>query len=388
MTTFIIIAVLVVLFFLIGIPKGNKKNEADANSTSAPTINLNLSTASNEEEKYHVPIKQVDDGWVINPGCPFELTIMDCDYETAQRIRELCDQGGYQADKELLSLFATKNIKIKEIEEYKKKYAPVYYQRIEELKFSSQEYKDAGLKDKEMMEEEFKVMAQDCIYELPEFDVYKLFIDIDLAKYHELIENYDFECIEEYFYNKPGSIVSIKGNPSRAIFDRMSEMQLAIRGYDIPLSEILNTQNLKVLNAIANNPQKEFKRKSQAVEYILGNEEAMASIEKYIAFRELYKTLPLPNEFEGLNKETFNKIIESIKLQVLLLQRTYNDSAFQWERTLQYGETRKELYKTCKVNCSNDKCKCAQDRMKRSYSMENPPQTPCHIGCSCWLDYE
>lgn len=388
MITFIIIAVLVAVFFLIGIPKGKKGNDTKEPTNSTSTINLNLSTVPNEEEKYHEPIKQIDNGWVINPGCPFELTIMDCDYETAQRIRELCDQGGYQADKELLSLFATKNIKIKEIEEYKKKYTPFYYQRIEELKSSSQEYKDAGLKDKEMIEEEFKVMAQDCIYELPEFDVYKLFIDIDVAKYHKLIENYDFECIEAYFYNKPGSIVSIKGNPSRAIFDRMSEMQLALRGYDIPLSEILDSQNLKVLNAIANNPQKEFKRKIQAVEYILGNEEAVASIEKHIAFRELYKIMPLPNEFEGLNKETFHKIIESIKLQVLLLQRTYNDSAFQWERAHQFGEARKELYKTCKVSCSNDKCRCAQDRMKQTYSVEDSPKTPCHIGCSCWLDYE
>lgn len=66
-------------------------------------------------------LRQVPEGWVINSGMPFELTILDCTKELAQRIKELCEDGYYKAEKEMLVLFATHNIKVKEIEEYKQK---------------------------------------------------------------------------------------------------------------------------------------------------------------------------------------------------------------------------------------------------------------------------
>ncbi len=391
MTTFIIIAVLVVVFFLIGIPKGNKKNEADANSTSAPTINLNLSTASNEEEKYHEPIKQVDDGWVINPDTPFELTVLGCDLETASLVRDLCNKYDSQAEHELLSLLATNNIRIKEIEAYKKKYASLYFQRIEELKTTSVEYLNADPKDRAGLLDEFRVTAQDCLYELPDYDVYKLFIGEDITVDDDLLQRYGFDCVEAYlcYYSKIGSVVTIpKDAYYRPTFEKMVEKGMAIRGKDIPITEILNAQNLKTLNAIASNPDKEFKRKNQAVEYILGNNESIDQIGEYIAFRELFKLMPLPNEYDGIDLDSIYRIWECHRIEIQLLMRTYNDSIYQWKRFQKDGETRKQLYKSCKVNCLNDKCKCAQDRMKQTYSVEAPPKTPCHIGCSCWLNYE
>ena len=42
-------------------------------------------------------LRKVSEGWVINSGMPFELTILDCTKELAQRIKELCEDGYYKA---------------------------------------------------------------------------------------------------------------------------------------------------------------------------------------------------------------------------------------------------------------------------------------------------
>lgn len=85
-------------------------------------------------EKVVGGLRKVQEGWVINSGMPFELTILDCTKELAQRVKDLCEKGYYNAEKEMLELFATYNIKIKEIEEYKQKYHKVFFGRFEQLK--------------------------------------------------------------------------------------------------------------------------------------------------------------------------------------------------------------------------------------------------------------
>lgn len=391
MTTFIIIAVLVSIFFFIRYFQGKKKNESSKVPLSTPSIDITVTSVPDESQDYQEPIKQANGGWIINPGTPFELTVINCDLETASLVRDLCNKNDSQARHELLAMFATNNIRVKEIEAYKHKYAPVYYQRIEELKATSKEYNEADPKDRADMEEEFKITAQDCLYELPEYDMYKLFIDEDITIDDDLLQQYGFDCLEAYlsYYGKLGSVVTIsKDAYYRPAFEKMVEKGMAIRGKDIPITEVLNAQNLKTLNAIANNPAKEFKRKSQAIEYILGDNESASRIGELVAFRELFKLIPLPSEYDGLDLEAIFRVWECHRVEIQLLMRTYYDSVYQWRRFQEDGEARKRLYKTCKVICSNDGCKCAQDRMKQTYSVEKPPQTPCHIGCSCWLDFE
>lgn len=391
MTAFIIIAVLVSIFFFIRYFQGKKKIESSKESLSSPSIDITLTSIPDESQDYHEPIKQANGGWVINPGTPFELTVLDCNFETASLVRDLCNKNDSQASHELLALFATNNIRIKEIEAYKHKYAPVYFQRFEELRSASIEYQDADPKDRADMEEEFKITAQDCLYELPQYDVYKLFVDVDITIDDDLLQRYGFDCLEAYlsYYGKIGSVVTAsKDAYYRAAFEKMEGKGMAIRGKDIPVTEILNAQNLKTLNAIASNCEKEFKRKNQAIEYILGDNESISRIGKLVAFRELFKLIPLPNEYDGLDLEAIFRIWECHRVEIQLLMRTYNDSVYQWKRLKEEDGSRTRLYKTCKVSCTNDRCKCAQDRMKQTYSVENPPQTPCHIGCSCWLDFE
>lgn len=386
-----IIVLLIAILFLLGINKGKKKKDSKISSEPISNLNISVSTKSIEDETYNEPIKRVADGWIINPKCPFELTVMDSDFETASIIRRICNESGWKAEHELLALFATKNIRIKEIEAYKKKYAPIYFQRIEELKATSKDYLYAEQKDKSDMLEEFRVTAQDCLYELPYYDVYNLFIEDNVTIDDDLLQRYDFDCLEAYlkYYGKIGSVVTVnKDSFYRSAFEKMVEKGMAIRGKDIPTTEILSVQNLKTLNAIASNPDKEFKRKNQAVEYILNDEKAASRIGEYVSFRELFKLIPLPHEYDALDIDAILRVWESHRVEIELLMRTYKESVYQWKRYQEDSDIGKRIYKTCKVVCTNDRCQCAKDRMKRTYSVDDPPKTPCHVGCSCWLEYD
>ena len=332
-----IIVLLIVIFFLLGISMAKKKKE-NKEPKVAPTytskINISDSAEYIEDETYNEPIKQVTNGWIINPKCPFELTVMDCDFETASTIRKLCNESDWKAKHELLALFATKNIRIKEIDAYKKKYASLYFKRIEELKATSKEYLNAEQKDKSDMLEEFKITAQDCIYELPDYDVYNLFIEDNVTIDDDLLQRYGFDCLEAYlnYYGKIGSVVTVSKDAFyRPAFEKMVEKGIAIRGKDIPATEILFVQNLKTLNAIANNPDKEFKRKNQAIEYILNDEKAASRIGEYVSFRELFKLLPLPHEYDALDVDAILRVWESHKVEIELLIRTYKESVYNWK---------------------------------------------------------
>lgn len=386
-----IIVLLIAILFLLGINKGKKKKDPKISSETISNLNISVSTKSIEDETYNEPIKRVADGWIINPKCPFELTVMDCDFETASMIRRLCDEGGWQSEHELLAMFATLNIRIKEIEAYKKKYSLIYFQRIEKLKATSKEYLEADAKDKSDMLEEFKVSAQDCLYELPDYDVYKLFVEYNVTIDDDLLRLYGFDCMEAYLnhYGKIGSVITvIKDAYYRPAFEKMVEKGIAIRGKDIPITEILSAQNLKTLNAIASNPDKEFKRKNQAVEYILNNEKAASRIGEYISFRELFKLIPLPHEYDTLDIDAILRVWESHRVEIKLLMHTYKESVYNWMHNQEDLDIKKRVFKTCKVDCTNYRCQCGKDRMKRTYPVDAPPQTPCHIGCSCRLDYD
>lgn len=389
MTTFIIIAVLVALFFLFVITKGKKEEETKENSVSMPYVDVSVSTEPDENETYNEPIKQVSDGWVINPGCPFELTVIGCDSDIASQLRALCDQsthGGYYRVKDaLFKLFVENRIRIKEIEEYKNKYSSLYHKRLEELKEKSEEFIEAGPKDKESILEELKCQAQDCIYELPEFDVYKLFVEKDTEMYNELIQRYGGDCSYTYInhFGRIGSVIAVdKQNSRRTTFEKMTKNGMALQGKDIPISDILYSQSLKTLNAIANNQQKEYKRKNQAIEYILEHDEAVSRIEEFVAFRDLFKLNNLPYEYDGIDIESIKRIFDCVNEEILLLMRTYNDSLYMWEQLQDKGS-----YKKCKIFRGCDDCKCASDRQEKTYSTKNIPKIPCHIGCTCDIEF-
>lgn len=339
-------------------------------------------------EKVVGGLRKVQEGWVINSGMPFELTILDCTKELAQRVKDLCEKGYYNAEKEMLELFATYNIKIKEIEEYKQKYHKVFFGRFEQLKKESVEYQNADPQDRADMDEEFFQQAQDSLYELASYDAYKLFCSYDMAIDDEFLKEYGFDVLNAYFSyaNKVGKVTVIgKDNYCRSAFEKMSETGLALRGRNIPIEELLYSQTLKTLNKIADNPEREFKRKNQAIEYIISHPEKQDRLGEYISFRELFKLLPLPEKYANFDLNQVRMMWDCHREEVRILLLTYSHAQYSATDLQQDKECHDGEQYVYRVSVNNEHCRCAKDMEKQIFPKNKPPQIPCHVGCNCWL---
>jgi hypothetical protein len=352
----------------------------------------------NWNEKFP-PIKQNLSGyWILNPDAPFELTVMSTDKKIVQQIRDLLDNDeirDYRKEDMLIAIFAEYNIKIKEIEDYKDRYKGFYLLKIEEMKRNSYEWHTLGEKDREDLMFEFRKKAYRLIYENANcnFELMFEYEPMNVTIDDELIKEYGFECMKTYltYVDNLDKVREIPNDAySRPLFEKLVELGLAIRGNDLPKEEILSTLTLKELNAIADNPQKEYKRKKQAIEYILMFNNLEHIISNYVSLRSLFKLLPLPQKYSSLNLQDISKTWKYHAEEVKLLMNTYRTSFHSW-RTLKDRRTDNLIqgYRISRpFSEENDPCPCGKDRALRKYSKNNPPKTPCHIGCTCWLNKE
>jgi curved DNA-binding protein CbpA len=365
-------------------------------SAVAPIVQIQITNSSNQNEEKYPPIRQDNNGcWILNPGAPFELTLIGGDQKVAQEIRYLLDNDEIryhrQSDK-LITLFATYNLKIKEIEEYKDKYRQIYLTKIEELVKNSNEWEILGKKDKEDLLTDFRYEAAQTIYEradcnleiLFEWDIKNITID------DELIKEYGFDNIHTYSIYAADNLnkihVAPKDSYSRLKFEEFAEIGLATRGNELSKKEILSTLTLKTLNAIAANPDKEYKRKNQAIEYILYNDNDFEQkIGEFVSLRELFKLKPLPEKYSSLNLNDIIKIWDYYSEESGMLIRTYYQSFYSW-RDLKNTDF-VTGYTVSPFNKENP-CPCAERRASIKYPKNNPPKVPCHIGCNCYLHKE
>lgn len=332
--------------------------------------------------------------FVLNPGATFELTLLGADNFLGKQIQNiLLDEKTYDDKKkqQVVALFAEYNLKVKEVESYKKKYGKVYFDKLEELKNASQDWKSAGELDKEDLLSDFREIALKEIYEQANCDLTTLFekepndITVDDA----LIKEYGFDNIQTYLRfadNLDKVRVIPNDNYNRVRFEKLVELGLSTRGSSIPLEEILSTLTLKDLNEIASNPEKQFKRKNQAVEFILTIPHIEEKIGSKISLRELFKLKPLPEKFSSVNLQEVSDAWSYAYEVVGLLIDTYRNANYS-AQTLKD----KEYVKEYKVECwSNEEnmCPCAKELITKKYPKARPPKVPYHIGCNCQLRQE
>lgn len=399
MGTFLTILIIGFAVYLLvkGIEKSNVSSKPSsrrfANSFDIKLSKTDLSASDKifQQEKFE-PIKQDNNGfWILNPGAPFELTILTKDINIAHSIRDLIDDRNISGDK-LLTLFVENNIKIKEIEEYKIKYQPEYLKTIEELKIKSKEWQLAYEKDKEDLLIGFRKTALKKIYERANCNLQILF-EWDCTDYSldiDLIKAYGFENIEAYIqarrFNEFQKIMRISNDKQqRPIFENLVKLGLADNGITFPKEEILNILSLKDLNDIAKNSDKEYKRKNQAIEYIMNLDNLDERIGKHVSLRELFKLKPLPDKFGSVDIE---KIIEKWDYYyevISLLRMTFSDSYYIYKELKDYKDIKN-------INIvpqpREDMCPCAKDLQKKKFAKYNLPKVPCHVGCDCSLNIE
>jgi hypothetical protein len=350
------------------------------------------SDGSFENEEKFGPIKQLENNnWILNPGAPFELTVLNADKNTAQKIRSILDNEeipDYRKDDMLLGIFASHNLMIKEIEEYKKKYKEQYLTKIEELKNNSSEWEIIGEKDRADLLIEFRQIAIKGIYERANCDLVVLFEyePKDITIDDDIINEYGFENIQTYLHyadNLDKIRVIPNDNYSRPKFEKLAELGLANRGSELSKEEILSTLTLKELNIIANNPDKEYKRKNQVIEYIFTLDDIEQRIGKQVSLRELFKLNPLPEKYNSLDIHTISRTWNYHSQEVKLLMDTYRKSFYSWLnlKDIEYVKG----YRVEPLD-TEDPCPCAKERSTKTYSKNNPPKVPCHVGCNCFLN--
>jgi hypothetical protein len=397
MTTFILIAIIIIIALVVtailaGISKKKSKQAIPTNPTGINNLERSLTLPTSDI----TPIKSKQSAsketeFVINPGSPFELTLLGADNALGKQIQNIFlddKTGKKQKIQDLVALFAEYNLRVKEIEAYKEKYAKVYFDKLEELKNTSAEWQTAGELDRKELLEEFREVAIKGIYERANCNLATLFekepkdFSIDDA----LIQEYGFENIQTYlrFANNLEKVnVIAHDSQYRQGFEKLVELGLSIRGSAIPMEEILSTLTLKDLNEMANHPEKQFKRKNQAVEFILSIPKIEDKIGSKVSFRELFKLNPIPEKFGVVNLQEISSSWSYTYEIVQLFVDTYNQSSYT-----EFILKNNEYIDKYSVECWGDDeemCPYAKELINKKYPKSKPPRIPYHIGCDCTL---
>lgn len=328
--------------------------------------------------------------FVLNRGSAFELTLINCDGTLGEKIKSILDEEGWDGRRIdlLVAEFAEHNLKVKEIETYVEKYKPMYQDCVEEIKASSAEWADSGDLDREDMLDKIRRQAISNLYELANCDLITLFeaepkdVKID----DSLIKEYGYESIELYVRHA-GSIDKVLKVPSdntkRARFEQLVEQRLCIRGSDIGLSDLLMTLSLKELNELANYPKIIFRRKAQAVDYIVGLADATERLGSFISLRELFKLLPLPVQFGEIDLSEVSRTWEHIHVVVRLLVDTYRSSEMAGQDRFDWKFER-GYHIECR-RAHDEICPRSKTLFGKQYDKESRPNLPLHVGCNCIL---
>lgn len=394
---------LLVIFFIFLIIKSNKnkakktkisryKNLNQESEKPKFKIEVTTSSSTNGDFKYPSIKKNNCEDWTLNPNASFQLTLQNCNHNIAREVRSLLDDdeiyGNRKVDK-LVGLFTKHNIKVKEIEDYKSKYQPIYFSKINELKDSSDEWHNAYEADKVDLMVEFREKALESLYERPNVELIALFEKEpkDITIDDELIEEYGFENLQTYLrhFDKLEKIyIFPKDHYARPKFEELEKLNLAERGYSLPKEEILLTLTLKQLNAIASNPEKEFRRKHQAVEYILTKPNLEELIGNEISLREIFRLKPLPEKYSHINLEEIANVWNYTYVVVELLETTYSNT-YDFDRNKKEDSEYMKGYKI-EYHREDIHCQCCKEHSKKTYSINNLPHFPLHIGCDCFID--
>ena len=399
MGTFITLVIIAAIIALIA--RSYKKNKTPKNRikeqnpiTVEIKTSYSLGSSSYREEKFP-PIKQdANQDWVLNPNSPFIITLQNADKQIAEKVRAILDDDesyGYKKEKEIVGLFALHNLRIKEIESYKARYAKEYFAKIEELKKASKDWEISGIKDREDLLIDLRKEAINELYERANCDLEVLFEyePKDVTIDDELIKEYGFENIQTYlsYADKMDRVRVVSADAyARPMFEKLSESGLAKRGNEIPNDEVLLTLTLKELNTIANNPEKQYYRKKQAVEFILEQDNVEELIGKKISLRELFKLNPLPEKYDSINLYELSQNWRYHEEEVKLLTQTFRNSFYSWRELKEDKEYIKGY--TVKPSHNENACPKAIECSMKKYSKNSPPKVPFHIGCDCYLNKE
>lgn len=392
----LLIFILAVSVLSIWLVTKNKNKSKKIKKTSQPKVTIQVGFQGGDA--FHNPdtgevISKEDGGWLINPKSTFPLTIYGTNKQSAIELKELLDQAYsssvYDTSHKISQIIARTNLRCKEIDDYIRKFKPLYFQKIEQLKQESSEWPVLSDKDREDVIVSFRKIAIDSLDVRPYCNLEYLFEyePRDFTIDDSLIERYGYDLMQFYvsYADRLEKVFIVPAdNYRRQYFEKLAEKKLAVRGTDIPLSYVLNTLTIKEMNEIASDLNiKPFARKSKAIEYLLNLPDLSERLRKKIAFRELFMLVPLPKEFSDINLIDISKSWKYVNETASLLSMTYVNGGYALNDIINKKQYT-EYFKTWEIlTVGEDACPYCRRLAMKQYAKENYPKVPLHIGCRC-----
>lgn len=364
---------------------------------SEPKITVSIHTRpstsfENPDTGYITPTQ--DGGWVLNPKSTFPLTIYGANQTIASELKGLLDAGyslgSYAHARTIIPIIARFNLRCKEIEDYVKKFKPLYFNKIEELKKSSAEWASASNRDKEDLLIGFRQQAIESLDVRPYCDLETLFecepadVTIDDA----VIDQFGYENLLLYlrYANNLDKVRVIPADHyERSGFEKLVELGLARKGTDISLHAILETLKLKDMNdLVVDLNQKPFGRKAKAIEFLMNLSDIKERIGKVVTFRELFQLKPLPDEFSNIDLNRISSAWRYTNEIATIIAHTYVMGGYS-SRDMHQEDVVPSFIKGWEILPVGDDATCpyCKHAATKKYPKKQRPKVPLHIGCRC-----
>lgn len=405
MTEIIILIVTCIIIYYIFKPKLKRgsstqitqlKPSATAKDTSDIKVSVSIDTSSstifNNPDTGKV-IPSEDGGWILNPESTFPLTIYGISQLVAEELKQILDngysQGTYQVVQSILPIVARYNIRCKEVDDYVKKFKPIYQQKIEEQIKASSDWSNLSDLDKEDLLSEFKDNGIASLDVRPDCNL-EVFFDsehLDLTVDDVLIDKYGYDIMRFYLSRKRGVHIIPADHYERKMFEKLVDAGLAIRGDNIPLESALESLTLKELSVLVTdlNPPK-FSRKAKAIEYLLKVPDIKDRLKKMISFRSLFQLQPLPEEVRDIDLRNVSLSWQYAQELSHLICGTYLHAGYaarDYRRNMENIDG--DFIKGWEISIVDDSrcCPYCRREVAKKYSKKQYPKVPLHIGCRC-----
>jgi hypothetical protein len=370
-------------------------------SRESPAISLSIShTELDSVPDMGLPIPgKTPNSWIINPRGTFPLTIYPTTGQIAREIKGLLDQsfnwgGGVAQAHQIEPLMLREGLRCKEVDNYVALYKRKYLEAIENLKQMSSEWVKASDLDRRDLTEEFAKRALTTLDVNPGAicDLSTLFSDErDALSTRSLINRFGFESVQ-FYVRSAGRLDKVHivpaKHPSRASFERLVELGLAVRGENVGVANILNTLTLKELQEVVQDDGglPSFKRKAPAIEYALNLDDITERLSKKVALREFFQLRPLPRDFEKVSVGSVLGTIRYTHEVCMLISHTYVMSGYDFRDRITGGSP--EFVTGWKILASESSCPACVKAGAVVYPKAKRPRVPLHIGCRCCVSPE
>lgn len=367
------------------------------NGSPREAVDVRVSVSMDSSAQFDNPdvgpiVLSEDGGFILNPQSTFPLTIYGIDQFIAVKLKEVLDDGYSQYPRDtvqkVMPIFAQHNAWCREVDEYVKKFRPIYLQNIEKQIGASHEWNAASAMDKKDLIEEFKVNVIDSLDIQPYCNLDILFSadSFDTTIDDALIERFGYEPIKFYLNRSRGVHIVPADHYDRKMFEKLAEMGLALRGESISLPAILEGFKLKEMAALVEdlNPPK-FSRKSKAIEYLTKAPDLKERINKIISLRTVFQIQPLPDKFANIDLRQVSMAWRYTSELSELVCLSYMHSGYAMQRrNRELSESREyDFIKGWEIIATDNSCPYCKRAAEKKYPFNNYPITPLHIGCRC-----